>query len=166
MATNRKLRTALLQKRNFSPQRLSQLVQQRKAKLPMSTELAIYTIAHDSGIDVSKYLTPDETATVRALVAQLKASVPTSSTAKSNGKTTRGRTTPKPALVTISGFGIKQLPGMSAVHAREAQQMSNVYAGMYVFENSLRDVIERPPEAIRRLLVDEGRPAEDPGCRG
>jgi hypothetical protein len=138
MATNRKLRAALLVKRNFSPQRLSQLVKQRKAELPMSTEYATYTIAHESGIDISRYLTPDETAAVRALIAQLRASAP-SPAAKANGKTTtRVRpTTSKPALVTIGGFGIKQLPGMTAAHAAEAQQMATVYSGM-LFSNSLR----------------------------
>lgn len=140
MATNRKLRTALLEKRNFSPQRLSQLVKRRKAELPMSTEMATYTIAHESGIDISKYLSSDETAGVRELVAQLRSSTPSATT---NGKTTQRPATPKPALMTIGGLGIKQLPGMSAVHANEAQQMATVYAAMYVFENSLRDVIER-----------------------
>lgn len=73
MATNRKLRAALLEKRNFSPQRLSQLVKRRKDELPMSTEHATYTIAHESGIDISKFVAPDEVATVRDLIAQLRA---------------------------------------------------------------------------------------------
>lgn len=106
----------------------------------MSTELATYTIAHDSGIDVSKYLTPDETARVRELVTQLRSSTPS---ATPNGRMMKRAATPKRALVTIGDLGIQRLPGMSAAHATEARQMANVYAAMYVFENSLRDVIER-----------------------
>ena len=37
----------------------------------MSTEQAVYTLAHENGIDLSKYLSKDETTQVRALVAQL-----------------------------------------------------------------------------------------------
>lgn len=141
MATNRELRAALLKKRNISKQRLSQLVQELKGRLPMDTPQAIHTIAHKSGLDISKYLAPEEIAEVRGFVAQLGATTPAA--ASSNGKTTRRRAAPKPALVTVGGFGVKQLPGMSAIHAQEAQKMANVYAAMYVFENSLRDIIER-----------------------
>lgn len=107
----------------------------------MDTEYATYTIAHESGIDISKYLPLEQTAKVATLVSQLRAAKPT--TAATNGKTRRGPAAARLALVTIAGFGIKQLPGMSAARAKEAQQMANVYAGMYVFENSLRDIIER-----------------------
>jgi hypothetical protein len=142
VATNRALRKALLKKRRFTSQRLSQLVQRRKAELPMSTEDATYTIAHESGIDVSKFLTPDETARVATLVSQLKTVQPAARA--TNGRATRSRpAAPKQAVVTIGGLNIEKLPGMSAKHAAEAKRMSNVNAAMYVFENSLRDIIER-----------------------
>jgi CRISPR/Cas system CSM-associated protein Csm3 (group 7 of RAMP superfamily) len=41
---------------------------------------------------------------------------------------------------------------MSAVHAREAEKMAKVYAAMYVFENSLRDIIEG---VLRREFGDD-----------
>ena len=91
-----------------------------------------------------KYLTPEETADTRALVAQLNGvKGPAKATGKANGTTANQRMVAKPALVTINGLGLTQLPGMSAVHAQEARRMADVYAAMYVFENSLRDVIER-----------------------
>ena len=39
----------------------------------MSTPLAVYTIAHENGIDLSKYLSGDETAEVRRLLSELRA---------------------------------------------------------------------------------------------
>jgi Swt1-like HEPN len=142
VATNRKLRAALLAERGFSKQRLGQLVKKRKEELPMSTELATYTIAHESGIDISKYLSEAETATVRSLIAQLKSAAPMA--ASSNGSSKRRRAGgPKPALVTVAGVDVHRLPGMTAAHAKEAREMAKVYSTLYVFENSLRDVIER-----------------------
>jgi hypothetical protein len=141
VATNRKLRSALLEKLGVSQQRLSQRVQRRKAELPMSTELATYTIAHEEGIDVSRFLDPDLTAQVRELVAQLRATgerpAPTSARRARSG-------TPRPVLVTVAGVKVERLPGMTASHAREAKMMAQkVYPALYVFENSARDVISR-----------------------
>jgi hypothetical protein len=69
MATDSELKADLLKKLEVTPQRLSQLVKARKAELPMSTELATYTIAHEKGLDLSKYLDQDTTREVRGLVA-------------------------------------------------------------------------------------------------
>lgn len=148
MATNRKLRAALLERRNFSPQRLSQLVRRRKDELPMSTEHATYTIAHESGIDISKFLAPDEVATVRDLIAQLRASGGRASRAESNGGTRTKPASRKPALVTVGGVNVTRIPGLSATHAAEAKQMAEkVFPMLYVFENSLRDLITGVLEA-------------------
>lgn len=146
MATNPELKAALLKKLGVTPQRLSQLVNRRKTELPMSTTQAVYTIAHENGIDVSKYLDSEETREVRDLVASLKASGAKS--APENGGTLRqaGSTQkPKPVQVTIAGLNIDKLnlPGLSAKHAREAKEMATVYTTLYLFENSVRDVIER-----------------------
>jgi hypothetical protein len=143
MATNRKLREALLKDLGVSRQRLSQLAKKRKSELPMSTEQAHYTIAHENGIDIAKYLSPDETAEVRNLVAQLprrSAGVPQAN----GGRSPSAATKRKPALVTIAGVNVEKIPGLSASHASEAKQMAEkVYPMIYVFENSVRDVVER-----------------------
>jgi Swt1-like HEPN len=145
MATNAAVKKALLAKLNVTPQRLSQLAQKRKQELPMSTEQAVYTLAHENGIDLSKQLTKEETSEVRALVSQLRAGSRVT-TAASNGRAARAKkaTPPKPVLVTIAGVNVEKLPGMTAAHAKEAKLMAEkVYPTLYVFENSLRDVIER-----------------------
>jgi hypothetical protein len=144
MATNAAVKKSLLGKLNVTPQRLSQLAQKRKAELPMTTEQAVYTLAHEKGIDLSKHLSREETAEVRELVAQLRSgsarSVPTT---PPNGGQAR-KTSPRPVLITIAGVKVEKLPGMTATHANEAKQMAEkVYPALYVFENSARDVITR-----------------------
>ena len=145
MPTNAAVKNALLGKLKVTPQRLSQLAKKRKQELPMSTEQAVYTLAHENGIDLSKHLSKDETTEVRSLVAQLRAGVSTSAATAANGKTRRiGKgTEPRPVLITIAGVNVEKLPGMTATHAKEARMMAEkVYPAIYVFENSVRDLIE------------------------
>jgi hypothetical protein len=143
MATNAKLKAALLQKLGVTPQALSARAKKRKKQLPMSTEQAVYTIAHEEGIDLSKYLTKDETTEVRHLVSQLNG---TRSTSGQPAATSRKRVAAasKPVVVSIAGVKIGDVPGLKASHAKEAKAMAErVYPTMYLFENSVRDVIER-----------------------
>jgi hypothetical protein len=143
MATNSNVRKALLAKLQVTPQRLSQIAKKRKEELPMSTEQAVYTLAHENGIDLSKHLSKEETTEVRSLVSQLRSG--TSGT--TNGKTTPSKkngSVPKLVVVTIAGVNVEKLPGMTATHAKEAKMMAEkVYPTVYVFENSVRDLIER-----------------------
>lgn len=143
MSTNPQIREALLERLGVTPQRLSQLVKARKNDLPMNTEQAVYTIAHEQGIDIAKHLSKEETAEVRQLVSGLRARG-AQEPAAPKGRQTLGRTKPKPVLVSIAGFPEANLPGMTATHAKEAKLMAErVYPKLYLFENSLRDVIER-----------------------
>jgi hypothetical protein len=144
VATNAAVKKALLAKLKVTPQRLSQMAQKRKSELPMSTELAVYTLAHENGIDLSKHLSKEETTEVRGLVSQLRSSIP-ATTAATNGKSAATKkTTPKPVVVTIGSVNVEKLPAMTAAHAKEAKMMAEkVYPTVYVFENSVRDLIER-----------------------
>jgi hypothetical protein len=145
LATNQKIKKALLDKLGVTPQRLSQLVQKRKAELPMSTEHAVYTLAFENGVDVSKALGKEDTAEVRALVAQLRSSKPTATPALTNGGPAR-RTSPakRDVKITIAGVDIGTIPALSPTHAKEAKLMAErVYPTLYFFENSVRDLIER-----------------------
>jgi hypothetical protein len=142
VATNRELRKALLRKRRFSPQRLSQLVARRKDELPMSTEHATYTIAHESGIDISRYLPPEEVAVVRNLIAQLRATPSSSVRPAPSQPTPKAR--PKQTVVTIADVNVEKVPGLDPAHAKDAKDMaSTVYPMLYVFENSARDIVAR-----------------------
>jgi hypothetical protein len=151
--TDPNLRKALLTKLGITPQALSQRVAKRKRELPMGTPEAAYTIAFDSGIDISKFLSAEETEAVRHLVAQLNT---TKSSTPGPPPAARGAnkgTQPKPALISIAGVKVEQLPGMSATTAKEAKTMSEkVYPTLYVFENSAREVIS----AILRQAFGDG----------
>jgi hypothetical protein len=144
MATNATVKKALLAKLKVTPQRLSQITKKRKEELPMSTEQAVYTLAHENGIDLSKHLSKDETTEVRALVSQLRSAAPSVSVATNGRSAPARKTAPKPVVVTIAGVNVEKLPGMTAAHAKEAKMMAEkVYPTVYVFENSVRDLIER-----------------------
>jgi Swt1-like HEPN len=141
VATNRELRKELLKRRKFSPQRLSQLVKKRKDELPMSTELAIYTLAHEAGIDVSRYLTDAETAEVRNTIRDLK-SASGAAAASNGGRRAKATSTKKETVISIGGVNVERLPGMTGPHADDAKRMAEkAYPALYVFENSARDVI-------------------------
>ena len=143
MPTNRELRQALLGRLGITPQALSLRAQKRKRQLPMSTEQAVYTIAHEEGIDVSRYLSKEETADVRHLVSLLNGSRPSGDDASAARPRARS-TQPKPVSVSIAGVDVGTIPALSAAHAKEAKAMAErVYPTMYLFENSVRDLIER-----------------------
>ena len=140
MATNAAVKKALLAKLDVTPQRLSQIAKKRKAELPMSTEQAVYTLAHENGIDLSKHLGREETADVRSLVAQLRSG--SSLPASPNGKTKAATAVRKPVAISIAGLKLGEIPGLKASHAKEAKAMAErVYPTMYLFENSVRDLI-------------------------
>lgn len=140
MVTNPAIKKALLSKLNVTPQRLSQRVQNRKRTLPMTTEQATYTIAHEEGLDIAKYLTKEETAEVRQLMSCLQ-SVADKESPGTATREPRGK--PKTAQVTIAVSSSK-LAVITSVHANEAKVMAErVYPMLYLFENSLRDLIER-----------------------
>lgn len=143
--TNQTIKKALLDKLGVTPQRLSQLVQKRKAELPMSTEHAVYTLAFENGVDVSKALGNEGTAEVRGLVAQLRSSKPAAASAAINGSPARKKPAAKTEVkVTIADVDVGTIPALSPTHAKEAKLMAEkVYPTLYFFENSVRDLIER-----------------------
>ena len=144
MATNPGVKQALLAKLKVTPSRLSQLVTKRKTDHPMSTEHAVYTLAHDNGIDISKHLSKAEMSEVSVLVGQLRSGAAGQSAPPSGTGRTASKTAPRPVVVTIAGVNVEKLPGMTAAHAKEAKLMAEkVYPTLYVFENSARDLIER-----------------------
>jgi hypothetical protein len=145
--TNPEIRAALLRKLGVSKQRLSQLVNARKAELPMDTPMAVYTIAHENGLDISRHLAAEETREVRGLVSDLRngsrpAASPTAPPAKA--PTRKRSTARKQVKFTIAGVDVGAIPVLKPGHAAEAKRMSeDVFPLLYIFENSVRDLIER-----------------------
>jgi hypothetical protein len=142
--TNRAIRTAVLEKLGVTPQRLSQLVKARKQELPMSTPLAVYTIAHDNSIDISRHLDGDQTAEVRRLLTELRNRGQPAQPATATRRSSRHRAGRKEVKVTIAGIDVGKIPALSQAHANDAKRMSErAYPTLYIFENSVRDLIER-----------------------
>jgi hypothetical protein len=137
MATDRKLRADLLKKLGVSKQRLSQLVAQVKRLYgPMTTEEGTYVLAHQRGLDLTKYL---ETATVDRIRAMLPKDGGPTSTAAPKSRSRQAATRPvriAPSLEVVDA-------GLPGSVAKDAATMAGVYPKMYVFENSLRNVISR-----------------------
>lgn len=144
MATDPATRAALLKKLgNISPQALSQRVKRLKSRIPISTEDAVYVLAHENGIDISRRLDRETVSRVAGYVSQLKTPA-----ANNTGAAVRTRKPSQAREVVIRGLRIEGLPALSAKHAAEAKRMAEkAYPMLYVFENSARDVITRVLEA-------------------
>jgi hypothetical protein len=145
MATNAKIKKALLDKLGVTPRRLSQLAKARKQQLPMSTEHAVYTIAFENGIDVAKELGPETTTEVQRLVSLMRSSGSSNASSSANNVTSKARAGgSKVVKVSIAGVDVGKIPALNPSHATEAQMMAErVYPLVYIFENSVRDLIER-----------------------
>ncbi|MGQ0668293.1 MAG: Swt1 family HEPN domain-containing protein [Actinomycetota bacterium] len=137
MATNRGLRRDLLKKLGVSQQRLSQRVAQVKRLYgPMTTEEGTYVLAHQQGLDLTKYL---DTATVDRIRSMLSKDGQTGATP---ARTTKLRAAPtKPVRIAPRMEVVDAM--LPASVAKDASRMADVYPKLYVLENSLRNVINR-----------------------
>lgn len=140
MATNRRLRADLLERLGgVTPQRLSQLVAQVKRLYgPMSTEEGTYVLAHQRGMDLTKYLDRETYDRIRGMLprGQVQAAAPAPAP---SGKSRRPATKP----VRIGSGGVVMDPMIPVGVANDAARMAELYPKLYVLENSLRHVIGR-----------------------
>jgi hypothetical protein len=136
--TNRELKGALLKKLGVTPQRLSQRVAQVKRLYgPMSTQDGTYVLAHQEGLDLTRFLD-------QAAVDWVRNLVPVTAT-----PTTRGQSRPRRPTA-ASTRPVRIAPSLELVDAMlpasvvaDATRMANVYPKLYIFENSIRNVIVR-----------------------
>lgn len=137
MAAHQQLREAIREKLGgISRQALDQRVKVLQSKLPMSANDAVAVIGHRNGVDVSRFLDPEALARVSGYVSQLNQGPA--------GRRARGGlpAASKQVVVQVGGVNVETVPGMTAVHAKEARVMAEkVYPLLYVFENSARDII-------------------------
>lgn len=131
------LKRALIDKLSVTRQAVEGRAKRAKKKYgPMSTEEAIGFVAHLEGLDVSKYLDSSQVELVRRLVHQR-------AILKSPEARTRARATVKVINVIIGGKLKLSDPLLPKRVLEDAKAMANVYAELYVFENSVREVIKR-----------------------
>jgi len=144
VATNATIKKALLGKLGVTPQRLSQLVSVRKKQLPMTTEQAVYTIAHENGIDIARSITSEELAVTQQILRDLANLTSGMASRGAPCKEDAKRTSPRRATISVKGDALATMLGVASVRVDEAKSMAErVYPRLYLFENSLRDVIER-----------------------
>jgi hypothetical protein len=164
VATNRQLKADLLQKLRVTPQRLSQRVAQVKRLYgPMSTEDGTYVLAHQEGLDLTKYLDQTTVDRVRGLLPI------------SAGATTLSQPSAKRAKAVATSRPVRIAPSLELVDAmlpasvaEDANRMASVYPKLYIFENSIRNVIvrilqakhgkdwwkERVPTGVQKTVAD------------
>lgn len=133
-----------MERLDIGTRQLNRLIEKRARELPSTREQALFTIAHDNGMKLPHYLTAAQIADVRTLIQARPAPAagPSASAKRRDRSGTNGAK--RIVTVTIAGFDVQQLPGMTATHAKEAKMMAEkVYPKLYVFENSARDLISR-----------------------
>jgi hypothetical protein len=102
----------------------------------MSTEDATYVLAHQVGIDLTKYLNQPVVDRVRGLL-------PPASPPVTVGKPKVVRSSSQPKAVRIAPTLELVNADLPSGIAADASRMASVYPKLYVFENSIRSVVSR-----------------------
>jgi hypothetical protein len=140
MYGTKELREHLLTKLGIGPRQLRRLIATRAAELPSTNEQGLFVLAHENGLKLSQYLTAEQIGQVRQLV-QGRPTPPAA--ARLDGSRGARKATPRTVSMTIANTKFGEIPGLKPSHATEAKAMAErVYPYLYVFENSLRDLIE------------------------
>lgn len=151
MYGTKELKEHVQQELDIGPRQLRRLISSRAADLPSTNEQALFVIAHENGLKLSHYLTAEQIGEVRVLVQGRPAPAAPAS-AKSGGKRAATTRSPRAVTMTIDSIKYGEIPGLKVSHAAEAKAMAErVYPLLYVFENSLRDLIELMLKAKHRV---------------
>jgi hypothetical protein len=134
--TNKSVQRDLLSHLKVTKQALSHRAKTIKEKFgPMTTEEAVYVIAHMEGLDVSRHLSLDQLDRVRALVPRSLSSKPVTSLPKRSTKRK------------------KQIESYPLVPARTVSKAvalgEESYPNVVVLETSIRNLIEKRLSAIK-----------------
>lgn len=139
--TNRKLKQTLLSKLNISQQALSQRIQKIKKQYSVTTEDATYIIAQQEGIILDKYLSYDMLAHIRGLIRDMVASPNIGASAKKHDSSKRKSRETR--VIFISKEFSEANLTLSGKTLLEAKEMASLYPFLYIFENSIREVIDK-----------------------
>lgn len=134
------LKSALVKKLKLSPEAVSMRALRRKRKYgPMSTAQAYGVLGHEHGVDIDRYLAPSDVREVRQIMQQR---------ALFDSAEMRKRTvSPTKTIVVRIGTDFQwEDPLLPERVLNDARAMADVYPYLYVFENSVREVIKRTLE--------------------
>lgn len=140
--TNSMLRQALLNKLSITPQGLSLRIQKLKKIHSITTEDATYVIAQQNGIILDKYLEKMIVDRIRILLRDISTG---SQSTYHDQKTPKKEITKKENRreIIISKEFKETDPILPAKKLLEAKEMAALYPLLYVFENSVREVIDK-----------------------
>jgi len=139
MATNRELRTALLEKLGITHQALSQRVGRIKNRCPMSTEDATYVVAHRAGLTLDRFLNSEQVSHVRGLLGQLDG---VQTERRDEGRSRKPAKNAPGPIVFPKEFKTSD-PLLARAKVQEAREMASIYPIIYVLENSIRELVRR-----------------------
>ncbi|HUT16236.1 MAG TPA: Swt1 family HEPN domain-containing protein [Anaerolineae bacterium] len=131
------LKTALVKQRGLTPEAVSMRALRRQRKwAPMSKAQAYGLVAHEERLDITKYLPDSDVQVIRQIVHGQAAP-------DSPGSGSEGKATPKPTIIKIGPDFDLHDPLLPKRVLKDAVEMAYVYAKLYVFENSVREVIKQ-----------------------
>lgn len=142
MAINKALKKSLLERLGITSQALSQRINTKKRRRPMTTEEAAYVIAHEEGIKVDKYLDKETIAQVRTLLQGAHGG----DGEKKQPRGSRGKQVNSIEIRFPNEFKVTD-PILPKKVIEEAKAMAQIYPLLYVIENSMREVIKRVMKA-------------------
>lgn len=135
------LREHLQEKLGVGDRQMRHLIAKRAADLPSTNEQALFVLAHENGLRLQNYLTSGQIAEVRSLVRG--AAAPAAPSTSQGGRAAPKDVPRQRVSIMIGEMSLGEVPGLKASHAKEAKAMAErVYPLLYVFENSIRDLIE------------------------
>ncbi len=132
---NRKLFSLIESKSDLSRPRIYVLISEKRKEysFSISKELAAYMVAAAYSIDISKFATPEEREKLQNLSAH--------STRTTHLVTRKAAKESTPVLVKIGERLQISDPLLPSNIFQQAKKMSDLYAGLYLFENSVRNLI-------------------------
>jgi len=129
------LKRAIMAKLGVTRQAVEARVKRKKKKLPMVDTEAYGVVAHEIGLDISKYLDPSDVKQVGESVYRLKL--------LGSPEARKRATSPAKTVFNIGPDFCLKDPLLPRRTLNDAETMTYVYAKLYVFENSVREVIKR-----------------------
>ncbi len=130
------LKRAIVTELGVTRQAVEARAKRNKKKLPMCDAQAYGVVAHEIGLDISKYLDTSDVDRVRDTVYRLKL--------LGSPEARRKETSPTKTIVVRIGTDLQlKDPLLPPRVLSDAKAMTRVYAKLYVFENSVREVIKR-----------------------
>ncbi len=142
MAVDSEIRKRLLDKLQITPRALNMRIKRVTEEEVISREDAACVIAHEVGVSIADRLDTESLTRINDYTDKRKARTSAAAASPPPKKPAEKQT--GSSDVKVLGTQIESLPGMSQAKFRQAQLMvEKVYPLLYLFENSVREVVAR-----------------------